>query len=496
MLALLTLCLLACGRGSQPPRNNQGLSCADMLSVGGFSWSRRGCREAVLSWGSRLGAFDAKLRRGECVTIAAFGGSNSVGASLGTAFDNRYPLWLRNLACNDGERQHFEHQQIKQGVDCMARAWPGVLLAAIDTIYPNCSTRAGHELYNFAARARGITYAASQIHLWSRNASHPLWKADLVVGEFDVNDLAAMDDAPDGTGLANIAQWTELFVRTFVRRPLPIPVILLEMSWRHWTSRNGSDDRLNTPALFRVHVARAYSVPYLSLRAALLGGPTSTRTALTTRQSEALFGSRSNVHANHYGQALAGSLVATFSTQATPFQRDARPSYTHAVTAKAPMWANRTIVEAFERSNATGASFDFTSPGLRAKTVFNAVQGWSRREDVHGKFGLVPTAPNAHLSLTVSEPLTLVEIEYLRSYGTAGSVDATYELIPTNRPPLYLAKRHLPAAWRSHTSVCEIDIYTVPASVTALLRGAAAKMRVNLTLVAVGKWKLCALFLV
>ena len=113
-----------------------------------------------------------------------------------------------------------------------------------------------------------------------------------------------------------------------------------------------------------------------------------------------------------------------------------------------------------------------------------------------GKFGLVPTAPNAHLSLTVSEPLTLVEIEYLRSYGTAGSVDATYELIQTNRPPLYLATRHLPAAWRSHTSVCEVDIYTVPASVTALLRGATAKMRVNLTVVAVGKWKLCALFLV
>merc|ERR550532_594723 len=165
----------------------------------------------------------AKLHNKECITVAALGGSVTFGNCQ--AFPPT--MWLPN------------REEV---------VWPTQLAKWLNKNFP-CRDPGGHTVHNLAGVAVDSKFWADQIASWRRDPSHPLWQADMIFYDANLNDvqnnteqypIATSGKASSPEAVAAIRLSTEKVARELKGAPRDPWIVWAELSWEprgegnHW----------------------------------------------------------------------------------------------------------------------------------------------------------------------------------------------------------------------------------------------------------------------
>ena len=438
---------------------------------GVFSLGRAELLRSRSVWGdgARLAALAEKLRGGRCVTVVALGGSITCG---------------RNLR----RQKDVEHD--KQS------AWPAHLRNWLDAAFP-CGEHAHHHtVLNHCQGGTGSEYA---LHAFNELVPAD-GSVDAVLVEFAQNDAevamtagstvdsllrarpcgARRCSAVERVGAAAAAP-LELLLRRLLALPGRPAVVSLGALWSS-AKGDATSQFLHAAEEAHLPVLRHYSIPAVSLRLA-------TYPEMASQQSQPtspLFGSRvwaDAVHPTTLWQEKQARLVAfalELAHEDASLAAAAEGGGGSAAAGPSPLPAPLLVSdEAVRRFGAAAASvLDLTDAGAVGAAATTLV-GWSVREDVAGKPGLIaiysPTAPPPVAVLRLPPLRTgLVVVGFLRSYDAAFG----RALVSVRDTDADGGKEHgratLDGRWSRHTSVYQTQ------TLSGLPTGRELRLRVEL----------------
>ena len=365
---------------------------------------------SVLNFGALSNATSEKLSSSSCLRLLAIGGSITCGAML----------------CNVGDRQ-------RQSQPCPEAAWPQTLARMLNQALP-CQG-GSHSVRNSCTPAVASDHWVDQLAsgaLASLAGGVPSGRVsladfDIALVETAVNDgedLAQSDRLPSSAGLGAAARarvYTELLVRLLQRSP-GLSVVYVAASTRGpaWA---GDYPRTTDAAHAQLDVTRLYDVPHASLVDGL--GP------LRSEAAQRWFSDQLRVDPLHPGP-LGHAVIAAMLTQllllhAVAAQRPFLPGLATpfgAAMPEAPLFAAQSVLNMYLTSRPLHIAAAREGGDPHALTSV----GFSRREDVAGKPGLIAEAVGAVVVFALSPAEVAghvragaLHVSLLKSYARMGS---------------------------------------------------------------------------
>ena len=148
--------------------------CWDDAVLGKTEWrlTYDMCRRSRTNVGdnSRLRTFLLKMARGQCAEISVLGGSSTLGFHPFAHTGGGWPSYLEALL-----NAHFP---------CVAKD------ASLSSNGNKSEGASGHVIHNLAQSMSGTDTFVELVARWRLDNEHPIWRSDLIIGDFSNNDAS------------------------------------------------------------------------------------------------------------------------------------------------------------------------------------------------------------------------------------------------------------------------------------------------------------------